>query len=323
MKKNTKKKFRDIRNAVVMMCVMVAMMSTASYAWFTMSDSPTVTGMKMTAATAGGGLEVANVTAEAGSADQYFSSINIKDNEIKTLKPVTPDVDNVGTFKKPIYQGNTVKTTVAITDAEEPFKNYVAKYEFWLHSTSTTDEYVGLIFGDSNGSTAMGLANGDGTLPNIDGSFVRKSLSETASDKSTINPSYAVRVGLVPREVTSGAVTDKDGYTVLNKMIIWEPNAEKEATTNRAESSVVDDNIDEDITVRSRTTGEVMSLTDNSYEENNYTSDALFKLTGDAAVRIEMYVWLEGSDNECGDEIQAGNLEAQIQFTPVEATATP
>ena len=59
MKKNTKKKLKDIRSAIVMMCVMVAMMSTASYAWFTLTDSPTVTGMQMKA-TASGGLQVSN-----------------------------------------------------------------------------------------------------------------------------------------------------------------------------------------------------------------------------------------------------------------------
>lgn len=318
MKKNTKKKFRDIRNAVVMMCVMVAMMSTASYAWFTMSDSPTVTGMKMTATTAGGGLEVANVTTPGGTAGTYYSSIKITDNAVKSLKPVTPDTANVGHFLKPLYQGNTVKDVIAI-DTNEEFTNYVAKYEFWLKSVGPEDVKVGIICGDSTVDTAMGLANDtDGGLANIDGSFVRKSISEAGTDGSTVNSSYAVRVGLVPREVTAGgSVTDSSSLSVLDKMFIWEPNAEANAATNRAESTTVDDAITETFAVRSQTSGKIIDLT-NGNVTDNYTSDALFTLKGEAAVRIEMYIWLQGSDLQCGDEIQAGNLEAQIQFTPVE-----
>ena len=42
-----KKKWKDIRSAVTMMCVMLAMISTATYAWFTMSESATVTGLQV------------------------------------------------------------------------------------------------------------------------------------------------------------------------------------------------------------------------------------------------------------------------------------
>ena len=317
MKKNTKKKFKDIRNAIVMMCVMVAMMSTASYAWFTMSSSPTVTGMKMTATTSGGGLQVANVIDVGGQAGTYYSSIKIKENAVKTLKPVTPDTSSVGQFLKPLYQGNTVKDVVAIDDGVE-FTDYVAKYEFWLKSIGPEDVKVGIVCGDSADPDSMGLTGDvDGGLPVIDGSFVRKSLADASP--ATVNPSYAVRVGFVPREVTAGgSVTDpQTSISVLDKMFIWEPNAEADAVTKRAESTTVDGGITETLAIRSHTSGKIMSLTDDTVEDN-YTSAALFKLKGEAAVRIEMYVWLQGSDMQCGDEIQAGNLEAQVQFTPVE-----
>lgn len=326
MKKENKKKFRDIRNALVMMCVMVAMLSTASYAWFTMSDSPTVTGMKMTATTAGGGLEVANVTTEGGSAGTYYAAIKIKDNNTKSLKPVTPDTTSVGHFLKPVYQGNTVKSATTIGSSEGEYTNYVAKYEFWLKSIGPDDVKVGIVCGDSTGSASMGLAGDvDGGVPNIEGSFVRKSISESGTDTSTINPSYAVRVGFVPREVTTGGTVldPSTSGSVLNQMIIWEPNAEANTTsTMRAESTAYDATITENLKIRSTTEGKIMSLTDNTIKES-YTSDALFVLKGEAAVRIEMYVWLQGSDPQCGNEIQAGNLEAQIQFVPVEDISTP
>jgi len=49
-----KRDWKQIRNAFVMVCVAVAMLSTATYAWFTMTNQPSVTGMNMTASSVGG-----------------------------------------------------------------------------------------------------------------------------------------------------------------------------------------------------------------------------------------------------------------------------
>ena len=313
MEKNKKKKFRDIRNAVVMMCVMVAMMSTASYAWFTMSDSPTVTGMTMTATTAGGGLEVSNT----GNTAEYYSSIITSTTDEQKLKPVTPDTTNVGQFLKPVYQGNTVKSVTDIDNTVE-YTEYVAKYTFWLRSKTSEDIDVGIVCGDASSSTALGLSgNANGGVPNLEGSMVRKS----STNSTSIDPAQAVRVGFKLIEVTTGGnVKDPEsGANILGKMIIWEPNAEADtAEGTRAESTTLDATIKEDLAVRSQTDGLIMDLTTGDATDS-YTSDALFTLSGDSvAVKIEMYVWLQGSDKQCADEIQAGDLEAQVQFTPVE-----
>lgn len=45
-KQKKKRNRKDIRNAFVMLCVTIAMMSTATFAWFTMTDSPTVQGLE-------------------------------------------------------------------------------------------------------------------------------------------------------------------------------------------------------------------------------------------------------------------------------------
>lgn len=309
MKKNTKKKFRDIRNAVVMMCVMVAMMSTASYAWFTMSDSPTVTGMQMTATTAGGGLEVSNT----GSESDYHSAIVTSTTDEQKLKPVTPDTANAGQFLKPVYQGNTVKNAIPIEDDDIEFTEYVAKYTFWLKSKSSEDIDVGIVCGDATSTTALGL---EGGLPKVEGSLVRQK-----TDSTDIDPSLAVRVGFKFIEASQGGHVYEPGTTqdILGKMIIWEPNAEADAMEgSRADSEEYDATISEDLAVRSQTDGLIMDLTTGDATDS-YTSDALFTLSGDeVAVKIEMYVWLQGSDDQCADEIQAGKLEAQVQFTPVE-----
>lgn len=316
MEKNKKKKFRDIRNAVVMMCVMIAMMSTASYAWFTMASSPTVTGMKMTAATSGGGLQVANVpTGEGNTKKNYFDSITIVATEDpQVLKPVTPDLAETPTtlFKAPVYTGTEVTGFTAIDDAT--LTGYVAKYTYWLKETTTNvvpsaDKTVGvgIICGDSTSTNEYGLTGADGTAPKLPGSFVRKSISET-SPEGIENPSYAVRVGFV---VTSDYST--------SKLIMWEPNVDgaKEVTQGDLTMATVASAADVKTAVvdatalRSNRTGTIVK------GGTGNTSEELFKVPVGGEVKVDMYVWLEGSDDLCANEIQAGALEAQVQFTVV------
>ena len=323
MKKNTKKKFRDIRNAVVMMCVMVAMLSTASYAWFTMASSPTVTGMQMTAATSGGGLQVANVASGVGNtASDYWDSITIlATNDPQVLKPVTPDLAETPAtlFKAPVYTGTQVTGFTSI--ANDTLEGYVAKYTYWIKETTenvdspTLDNAVGvgIICGDSTSTGEYGLLGEDGTAPKLPGSFVRKSISVTEPVVEE-NPSYAIRVGFV--------VTPKVANATASKLIIWEPNTdgEKQAVGDLTMATVHQDaNVKQDVidaaTIRSDRKGTI------SVGGTGNTSDELFKVPVGGEAMVEMYVWLEGSDDLCANEIQAGNLEAQVQFTVVTQAA--
>ncbi|MBQ8316567.1 MAG: hypothetical protein IJX95_12620, partial [Lachnospiraceae bacterium] len=44
------------------------------------------------------------------------------------------------------------------------------------------------------------------------------------------------------------------------------------------------------------------------------TSQKLFEV-GEEEVEIKMYIWLEGTDAQCVDQIKTDLIEAQIQFT--------
>ncbi len=310
MEKNKKKKFRDIRNAVVMMCVMVAMMSTASYAWFTLSASPTVTNMQMTATTTGGGLKVANDEG-TGEPAAFYGSINIKDTDTKVLKPVTPgSTTGKLTFKSPIYTGNTVTGLADIPDSE--LEQYVAKYEFWVKSmadeTSGGNVGVGIICGAATQTADLEIADNDAPV-NVEGSLVRENAAVSTKE---VKAPYAVRVGFVINTATNGADPTSGDIT------IWEPNSDVKAT-DAGLAPVAEG-------VPKAAAADLISNSDGTIVTGGAgnVSDVMFELPKGGAAKVTMFVWLEGSDNECGDKIQAGSLEAQIQFTEVElATTTP
>ena len=143
-----------------MVLVMVAMLSTASYAWFTMTSSPTVTGLNMTA-TATSGLEISL----DNSADSYKDAVIVVEDDTtsKTLKPVTPlAVENpqkyteTGAteyikFQEALYSGNVVTGLNEVPAAN--IADCVAKYRVYLKASDTTVAGtfgIGIICGDHN-----------------------------------------------------------------------------------------------------------------------------------------------------------------------------
>ena len=291
MEKNKKKKFRDIRNAVVMMCVMVAMMSTASYAWFTMTSSPTVTGMEMTAASTGG-LQISN-TQNSGYADAIVTN----DPDAKVLKPVTPLTTSPGTFQAPVYSGNEV---VAVTSLES-ITDYVAKYTYYLKSNADESPKtlnIGIVCGNVDQAGDMGVT---GQTSNLKGSIVRKT---PGSAKDGIH--HAIRVGIVP-----------EGSSV---MYIWEPNNDGNISGKAATDST---GINLDAHVSSTMVGNITKGSIGASALDQKTSGGLFTMTEGSIKPVDVYVWLEGTDEQCVDEIQAGELQVQLQFTVVDEVATP
>ena len=286
-----KRNWKDIRNAFVMFCVMVAMLSTASFAWFTLTSSPTVTNLQMTAA-ADGGLKISK------DGTTYVNAIDLKDKSNGAdanpwkLTPVSVK-DATANFYLPVYGATEVTGLETSPLADNQLDGYVAKYEYWLKSEKG-DVDVGIIAANVTTLTgSIGIA-ADGSKANLAGSFVRPSTVNTTSSAAE-NAANAVRIGF------------HDG----TKMYIYEPNQEQHTTgtvTRFLSPSV------------SIPTVDVASKTDGSFSTGagtaTNTSKALFKV-GEAGKKITMYIWLEGTDEDCVDQIKTDEIEAQIQFTAI------
>ncbi len=81
-----KKNFRDIRNAVFMLCIMLAMLSTATFAWFSMNDRVSATGMQVQAKSKGSLVINMDDPVPQGSTD---TEVDFADSDAKKLVPVT------------------------------------------------------------------------------------------------------------------------------------------------------------------------------------------------------------------------------------------
>lgn len=303
-----KKKWKEIRSAVTMMCVMAAMMSTATYAWFTLTSSPTVAGLQMVAASSGG-LLVSDKANEGfvNALELPIDNANADANPV-SLIPVTPQVVNGSHgFSLPKYEGGKITglQNKVFTDAE--LEGYVAKYTYYIKAEEGTVG-VGIITGDPDQTNEATVTN---NVANAAGTFVRQDSGST--DQATANAANAIRIGLV--------VTEASANPSISDMIIYEPNNDEHhgvANPTYATSTVVYDSTNFAADVSS------------SYGDGTITtggtgniSDKLFEVGTDAK-KVTMYIWLEGTDEDCIDQIKTDELEAQIQFTIVEeVTATP
>lgn len=259
-----KQRWHEIRNAVLMLCLTVAMLSTATYAWFTLTDQPMVKGLKMTASAATG-LKIAK-----SASDVFGQEITFEQEQEKKLIPVTNDGTGA-TFAEAKYTGDTVTDTTPVTDETELIQNYVAKYVYYLKADAVPAGglKVGLVPESASGNAERG------------GSFVRTTASYPAT------ASNAIRVG----------------FLVNNQWSIFEPNKGNVNSGKSAPSTVGDPAAPN----ASQSGGTI------TYDSRGY----LLMLNTTDPVKVEMYLWIEGKDASCVDEIQEDKLDAQIQFTVV------
>ena len=276
-----------------MVVVMAAMMSTATYAWFTLTSDATVTGMQMTAG-GSSGLKVSTDNAN------WFDAVSLEQLDPETGDPIKQVVNQItvkdgdkvnGNFVAKFYKPNYSDTDVVdgVTLITDDITNYVAKYTYYLKSEAATELVALRTAARPSASDVTGIEDGQ---PLYDGSFVRA--IDGSDTSSAVN---AVRVGIVIGEGNNAP------------MYIYEPNANGTVTgTAKATDSTGNTYV---ANVRSDVEG---NITDSA----EFVSDGLFTVTN-AGVKVTMYVWLEGTDPQCVNDIQADEIEAQIQFTTVTA----
>lgn len=266
-KQRRKRNKKDIRNAFVMLCVTIAMMSTATFAWFTMTDSPTVQGLKMTAA-ATGGLEL--------STDKNdWNSVITVDSDTKSLSPVSTFTNTKIDFGTPVYANGSVGSITKITDDTE-LKKSVAVYTYYIRASLET-----------GGSVDVGLLGGDGSST---GTYIIRDIANSAKEGAA----NAIRVGFL--------VDSTDWF-------IYEPQSDQHASSSSHKAG--NTYAGQESTVQQGVNGKFVK--GGSGEKTN----KLFTLSDGNAHTVTMYVWLEGTDDDCVNEIQTDSLKGQIQFTVI------
>ena len=315
MKKNLGKK--ALLPAIAMVLASVIALSGVTYAWFTTGITAQVENLDVNVATANGiqvSLDAASwktvLTAEdftnaIENGTAYGNrKIQFPANEINPVSSAGI-VDASGYLE--MFLGsldNGKLTSSKETDTNSTAGNYVA---FDLFIKSSTDAYdLTLKMGDTS-VTGINVETGAAT---------------------TVGTEKAVRVAFIPMgfATTAGAARDlkaiptTEEYTSLNgKAIIWEPNASTRATGVEANPGV--------LTYKGfcaafsdpMTEAEVISG-GKAIDVTTTQDDIVFPL-GAGINKIRVYIWLEGQDVDCVNEISNGDFRVNLFFTLPDAAA--
>lgn len=267
---------RDARSKIILMCLCIALLGTATFAWFTVSNTPRVNNLALVAATTGD-LKIAD--AEAGPYGDELdlatgSGGNMSNVE---LNPVT--TQNGRDFYAPVYTESTVTGVENIPEGELN-TNYVYEKTFWLRA-------------ETNSSSVRRNRRFDvyfvGIRSEGGGTFVENASS---SDWAA----SAVRISF----------TLDDGTT-----FIYEPNADSNVNGERAVNGLPG------------SYGGYSTIQQSSNRRfnnsNDNNSEKLFTIPENTPTRVVMRVWIEGTDNDCVNEISASDILGQIQFISKEA----
>ena len=283
--KSLTQKAKKIRSIIMMTLLCVLMMSAATYAWFTLSNTAKATNLTMTVGDTTG-LQIAPDTGTG--AGTFGSSITF--NDIKgTILPAT--TSNGINFFKPIYgDDGEVSSTEATTEyldeknTDTNKEGYYIQYTFYLKSLGA-DSDVWLKAG-SGISDGIWTENGS----QYSGTYM---LAKEVDNAKKVPASAAVRMSLTV-----------DGSQTASS--IFEPNidiANPEglvAGTDYAKNSVSDP-------IES-------TITQNKNGTMN-TNGVAVHLSKDTETKIVLNVWIEGTDDQCVNQISAKNLIGQLVFT--------
>lgn len=289
MKDNKKKKI-DIRKGVMIICVTILLLSTATFAWFSESNTPKMNNLALMAG-ASGSLLIADDTGNGpGKYDETLdlslaTGANLMDDAI--LNPVTTK-DGIS-FYSPLYTGNAVTGVKQITDEQKLSSRYVYEKSFYLKAGPNPKNGGGVI--TTEGKLYNVYLAGRAGTSQTEGTYVTAAPDVNGGTNDTAANSMRISFEL------------EDGT-----MVILEPNADaSNADTKRAEDGVKNQ-YGTYTTLQQSKDGHFIGAA------NSYESPVLFTIKEGQDVKVTMKVWIEGTDVDCTNSIVLDEIMARFQF---------
>ncbi len=281
MSKTTKKsinKKRKILLGVSVVIFNVLFLTTAAYAWFSLTNAPSVHNMVLKAGTSGELL----ISNERDG--EYSDSITLEFDEECCLRPLT--TINGTTFYRPIYGADGVVEKVsdtAITNSEiETMINAVESEGGWLIKKTF---YLKSSVSDLKKIDVRLMA----PIPNREkGTVITNAFEDTSAAE-------AIRISFTHNGVTAVVEPLADVVT-------------KEADTNQAKMAGWDN-----MSVIKQNSSNNFSA-DGGRTYNQSVSDKLFDIPTNEPAEVTMYIWLEGADRDCVNAIMGNTINVELRF---------
>lgn len=295
-----KKKVRGWKSKLLICLLYVAVLSTATYAWFTLNNKPKVYNLTLTA----GGAADLLIADDLGSGPgEYGDELDLQAaNQTPVamvdmeLNPVT--TTDVKTFYEPIYEGTSVTGTKEITDTTLLNESYVYQKTFYIKAGSLKNGT-----GKKTGQTVKSydiMLLGPEQEEEYSGCVIRQ--AEGAVTEGGATAANAVRIAFIV----------EDGQEEIK---VYEPNSDQHNTGDFA-TNALDGSYGGYKTLKQPSPGGEFE----GGEGGN--SETLFTIREEEDVKVTMLVWIEGTDDDCTNSIQMDEITGNIQFISKDAEST-
>ncbi len=310
---SNQKERRKILMLAWLVLLSLLLMTVATYTWFSISATPRVSDLYLFI-NAKPGLEIA-----LDPAGEWVSQLDFRDmvDETAPLRPVTwSDRDQRFYAASYGFDGRMTGTWEPLEDSRHANKNNIEGYyvKATFYARSGQDVKISL-------SPAVEVEEG------VDGSGTYL-IGTPVWDQETLLHSNggqgaetAVRIGIRVTPVdTLGEPTGEESI-----FYIYEPNADAhiDGSTGYVDTPSID--LTQTLVPEDRMILQTASTWTEAYpvqrtvvikDLGEFTKDPwLFDLKTDAMVCIDLYIWLEGQDVDCTNEIQSAQIMANIQFS--------
>ncbi len=279
--------------ARLLMCLLyLAVLSTATYAWFTMNNKPKVLNLALSAAAAGD-LMIADDL--GGGPGEYDEELDLKAATQKfpmeevLLNPVTTTDGKL--FYAPVYTGKAVNDVEEITDMDELNQQYVYEKTFYLKAGSLKNSKGKRVAQGAMKTYAIMLLGPEQDGEEVSGCWVRQADGAASA---------------VPGDTAANSI--RISFEVEGQEIaIWEPNSDKHNSDTEKAIDNVKDSYGTYKTLQQTGDGDFI-------DGENGNSEKLFEIEEEQDVKVTMRVWMEGTDEDCTNSNELDEIIGNIQF---------
>ncbi|MBR3835742.1 MAG: hypothetical protein IKJ69_03005 [Clostridia bacterium] len=317
-KKNQKN--RTFMAAIAMLLLSAIVITTASFAWFTLGRSAMASNLDLKVTKQGEGIQI------SANATTFTDELTFEDLNGTATSGFQAPSEDYNFFPAMIEPASS---RFALNNLPAFFTGGVDKGTDTLESFATSSADGLTIYGKSGAETPAGSKRAgyyvfdvfvdyvgatDGQLK-IGSSTIEVKNDEADNTTAIAEAANAMRIGFVNcGTVTKGATPA--AATSGSEAVIFATNAEARNTTPIASTGVSGELAEGTYSVPQSAAGDITVASAYDCAVDTGAEDAVINIT-EGVNRIRIYVWMEGQDANCTDELQSQLISANLVFTLV------
>ncbi|MBO5421452.1 MAG: hypothetical protein J6A67_05885 [Clostridia bacterium] len=317
-KKNQKN--RAFFAAIAMLLLSAIVITTASFAWFSLGRSAMASDLDLKVTKQGEGIQI---SANASTFTDTLTEEDLNGTATTGFQAISTDYNYLPELIEPASSNFALNALPAF------FTGGVDKATNTLESLATTSDNGVDIYGKSGAATPAGskqagyfvfdifvdYTGGESATLKIGQSSIGVKNDETDGTQALENAAEAMRIGFV----NCGTVTKGQNpaqATSGSEAVIFATNEAARNTQPITSTGMSGTLADDAYTVPSSAAGNITIASGYDCAVDTGAEDAVINIS-EGVNRIRVYIWMEGQDANCTDELMSQLISANIVFTLV------